>query len=193
MSAPNEPLDPKNEPSLDTSEQLEVNDGQDQAQDADAQAQEDWATLLSEAQEKVARYHDELLRAKAEVENIRRRAADDVAKARKFGTESFAESLIPVRDSLEAALAQPDQSAEAWKDGVEVTLRQLNGAFERNLLKEVAPAEGDAFDPHQHQAISTVPSSLPEGSVVQLLQKGYTIAERVLRPALVMVSSGQSA
>lgn len=195
MSAPNEPIDSKGNPSSDTSEHLEVNDGLGAAQGAEAevQAQEDWATLLSEAQEKVAQYHDELLRAKAEVENIRRRAADDVAKARKFGTESFAESLIPVRDSLEAALAQPDQTAEAWKDGVEVTLRQLNGAFERNLLKEVAPAEGDAFDPHQHQAISTVPSDLPEGTVAQLLQKGYTIAERVLRPALVMVSSGPSA
>lgn len=193
MSAPNEPLDSKGNPSADTSEQLEVNNGQGTDQDAGEQAQEDWATLLSEAQEKVAQYHDELLRAKAEVENIRRRAADDVAKARKFGTESFAESLIPVRDSLEAALAMPDQTPEAWKDGVEVTLRQLNGAFERNLLKEVAPAEGDAFDPHQHQAISAVPSELPEGTVAQLLQKGYTIAERVLRPALVMVSSGPSA
>ncbi len=193
MSASNEPLDPKQNLSADTSEQLEVNEGQGEAPGTEAQAQEDWATLLSEAQEKVAQYHDELLRAKAEVENIRRRAADDVAKARKFGTESFAESLIPVRDSLEAALAQPDQSAEAWKDGVEVTLRQLNVAFERNLLKEIAPAEGEAFDPHKHQAISTAPSTLPEGTVAQLLQKGYTIADRVLRPALVMVSSGPSA
>jgi molecular chaperone GrpE len=191
MSASNESLDPKQNVSADTSEQLEVNEGQ--SINEEAQAQEDWATLLSEAQEKVAQYHDELLRAKAEVENIRRRAAEDIAKARKFGTESFAESLIPVRDSLEAALAQPDQNAEAWKDGVEVTLRQLNVAFERNLLKEIAPTEGEVFDPHKHQAISTVPSTLPEGSVAQMLQKGYTIAERVLRPALVMVSSGPSA
>lgn len=191
MSAPKEPLDPKEPLGENASEQSEANNNQAQAHEAEAQ--EDWATLLSEAQEKVAQYHDELLRAKAEVENIRRRATEDVAKARKFGTESFAESLIPVRDSLEAALALSDQTAEAWRDGVEVTLRQLNVAFERNLLKEVAPAEGDAFDPHQHQAISTVPSELPEGTVAQLLQKGYTIAERVLRPALVMVSSGQAA
>ncbi len=192
MSAPNETIDPKSNPSVDTSEQLEGDNGLDQAQDTEAHAQEDWATLLSEAQEQVARYHDELLRAKAEVENIRRRAADDIAKARKFGTESFAESLIPVRDSLEAALSQTEQSAEAWKDGVEVTLRQLNSAFERNLLKEVAPGAGDVFDPHQHQAISAVPSDLPEGTVAQLLQKGYTIADRVLRPALVMVSTGKT-
>jgi molecular chaperone GrpE len=213
MTPTNEPLDPKQpEPSVDTSEQLEVNeqqaaDSDAQGQDAGAaapqeaegnmntevQAEENWATLLAEAQEKVAQYHDQLLRARAEVENIRRRAQEDVSKARKFGTESFAESLIPVRDSLEAALALSDQTAEAWKEGVEATLRQLNGAFERNALKEVAPATGDKFDPHLHQAISTVPSEYPEGSVAQLLQKGYTISERVLRPALVMVSSGQSA
>ncbi|NYT63523.1 nucleotide exchange factor GrpE [Alcaligenaceae bacterium] len=191
MPAPKEPIDPKELLGADASEQSETSIDQGQAQEFEAT--EDWTTLLSEAQEKVVQYHDELLRAKAEVENIRRRAAEDVAKARKFGTESFAESLIPVRDSLEAALALSDQTAEAWRDGVEVTLRQLNVAFERNLLKEVAPAEGDQFDPHQHQAISTVPSELPQGTVAQLLQKGYTIAERVLRPALVMVSSGQSA
>lgn len=200
MSANNEPLNPEQTAPHDTSEHVEGN-AQAGGQQAEAQqgepqeveGKEDWATLLSEAQQQVAQYHDQLLRAKAEVENIRRRAAEDIAKARKFGTESFAESLIPVRDSLEAALSLPDQSPEAWKDGVEVTLRQLNAAFERNLLKEVAPAEGDTFDPHQHQAISTVPSALPQGSVVQLLQKGYTIADRVLRPALVMVSSGQTA
>ncbi|HEY9572934.1 MAG TPA: nucleotide exchange factor GrpE [Pusillimonas sp.] len=195
MPAPKEPMDPKQQ---DTSEHLEVNDAQDMPDNTDIQdqeqqvAEEDWATLLSESQTKVAQYHEELLRAKAEVENIRRRAQEDVAKARKFGTESFAESLIPVKDSLEAALSLTDQTADAWKEGVEATLRQLNTAFERNLLKEVAPAEGDKFDPHVHQAISAIPSALPEGTVAQLLQKGYTIAERVLRPALVMVSSGQA-
>lgn len=203
MSAPQEPQDPKQQdPAVDTSEQMEVNQEQRAAngndepsavQGVEAQSDEDWATLLSETQEKVSQYHDELLRAKAETENIRRRAQEDVAKARKFGTESFAESLIPVKDSLEAALSLTEQTADAWKEGVEATLRQLNTAFERNLLKDVAPAQGDKFDPHLHQAISSVPSELPEGSVVQLLQKGYTIADRVLRPALVMVSSGQAA
>jgi len=197
MSSPKEPLDPQQQdPSVDTSEQLEVNldsgnPGEDALQDQ-AFPQEDLSSLLSEAQEQVARYHEDLLRAKAEVENIRRRAQEDVAKARKFGTESFAESLIPVKDSLEAALSLSDQTAEAWKEGVEATLRQLNTAFERNAMKEVAPGQGDRFDPHLHQAISSVPSELPEGTVVQLLQKGYTIADRVLRPALVMVSAGQA-
>lgn len=205
MSAPQGPVDSKQENQKpDTSEQLEVNDGQpdalgdgDAIQDeglvqVDAGAGEDLGAMLSAAQEEVARYHDELLRARAEVENVRRRAQDDVSKARKFGTESFAESLIPVRDSLEAALALTDQTAEAWKEGVEATLRQLNTAFERNQMREVAPEPGDKFDPHFHQAISSVPSEQPAGSIVMVLQKGYTLAERVLRPALVTVSAGQA-
>jgi molecular chaperone GrpE len=204
MSAPQDPVDSKQENQKpDTSEQLEVNPvdaGEAPAEEtetegtatAEAESEEDLGARLSAAQEEIARYHEELLRARAEVENVRRRAQEDVAKARKFGTESFAESLIPVRDSLEAALAQPDQTAEAWKEGVEATLRQLNGAFERNQMREVAPVPGDKFDPHFHQAISSVPSEQPSGTVVQVLQKGYTIAERVLRPALVMVSAGQS-
>ena len=208
MSAPQEPVDPKKqEQKTDTSEQLEVNDDavseaaaaapEDAIEDeglvplGDAQG-EDVSGMLSAAQEEIARYHDELLRARAEIENVRRRAQDDVAKARKFGTESFAESLIPVRDSLEAALALTDQSAEAWKEGVEATLRQLNTAFERNQMREVAPAAGDRFDPHFHQAISTVPSEHAANTIVQVLQKGYTLADRVLRPALVTVSSGQA-
>ena len=202
MSASQEPVDPNQENQKpDTSEQLEVNEAQ--AEEAGKQQdeglvqfgaadEENLDAMLQSAQEEIARYHDELLRARAEIENVRRRAQEDVAKARKFGTESFAESLIPVRDSLEAALALTDQSAEAWKEGVEATLRQLNGAFERNQLREVAPVIGDKFDPHFHQAISSVPSDQPSGTIVQVLQKGYTLAERVLRPALVMVSAGQS-
>lgn len=205
MSASQEPVDPKQENQKpDTSEQLEVNEPQagESVTDGAAQdeglvqfgeaAEDNLSAMLSAAQEEVARYHEELLRARAEVENVRRRAQEDVAKARKFGTEAFAESLIPVRDSLEAALALTDQTAEAWKEGVEATLRQLNGAFERNQMREVAPAPGDKFDPHFHQAISSVPSEQPAGCIVQVLQKGYTIAERVLRPALVMVSAGQA-
>lgn len=172
-------------------DQDELNTAAQADPDVQEQAPDDWAALLAETQEKVATYHDELLRARAEVENIRRRAQDDVSKARKFGIESFAENLVPVIDSLEAALGQPDQDASAWQSGVEATLRQLTGAFERNAMVAVAPAPGDQFDPHLHQAISTVASDQPEGAVVQLLQKGYTIAERVLRPALVIVSSGQ--
>lgn len=198
MSASTEPVDPKSvtaAETVDTSEQLEVNStAQGSAADQQPGIQpENWEQMLADTQAQVAQYHEELLRARAEVENVRRRAQEEVAKARKFGTESFAESLIPVKDSLEAALSLSDQTAQAWKEGVEATLRQLNTAFERNLMKEIAPVPGDRFDPHQQQAISSVPSDLPEGAVVQLLQKGYLIADRVLRPALVMVSAGKAA
>ena len=100
-------------------------------------------------------------------------------------------SLVPVKDSLEAALAQPEQTVDTLREGVEVTLKQLAAAFERNLLKEIAPAQGDKFDPHLHQAISSVPADQPANTVLQLLQKGYAIADRTLRPALVVVSAGQ--
>ena len=195
MPETNQPLDPKASPSVDTSEQLEVNENAaPQVDEAAAGAPgEDLAVLLAQAQDQVAQYHEQLLRAKAETENVRRRSQEEVAKARKFGTEAFAESLVPVRDSLEAALAVTDQSVESMREGIEVTLKQLTAAFERNLLKEVAPVPGDKFDPNVHQAISTVPSDHPQGTVAQTLQKGYTIAERVLRPALVMVSSGKAA
>lgn len=157
------------------------------------QAPEDWAQQLEQAQEQIANYHEELLRAKADVENIRRRSQDDVSKARKFGIESFAESLVPVVDSLEAALQQSDQDANAWQQGVEATLRQLIAAFDRNALKAIDPQLGDAFDPHLHQAISKIPSDQASDTVAQVLQKGYIISERVLRPALVMVSDGSQA
>jgi len=195
MSVTNEPFEPNSENKpIDTSEKLEVNEAASESTDeGQAEVQEDLSALLSEAQAKVAQYYDQLLRARADVENMRRRAQDDVAKARKYGTEGFAESLVPVRDSLEAALAQTDQTPESWREGVETTLKQLTAAFERNQLKEVAPATGDRFDPHVHQAISSIPADLPEGAVVDLLQKGYMISDRVLRPALVTVSSGQAA
>lgn len=145
---------------------------------------------LAAAQAQVQSQQEQVLRAMAEAENVRRRAQEDVSKARKFGIESFAESLVPVKDSLEAALAQPDQTVEALREGVEVTLKQLVGAFERNMLKEIAPAQGDKFDPHMHQAISSVPAGQPANTVVQVLQKGYAIADRTLRPASVVVSAG---
>lgn len=148
---------------------------------------------LSHAQQEREAFKDQYLRARAEIENIRRRSADELTKARKFAVEGFAESLIPVRDSLEAALNQEEQSVEALLEGVKTTLRQLDGAFERHQLCEVAPQVGDTFDPHLHQAISNVPSDQKKGTVAQLLQKGYTLSDRVLRPAMVMVSAGPEA
>ena len=144
---------------------------------------------LTAAQAQLAEQKDQVLRAHAEMENVRRRAQEEVSKARKFGIESFAEGLVPVKDSLEAALAQTEQSAQDMRAGIEMTLKQLVSAFERNHLKEIAPAAGTKFDPHQHQAIATIPAEQEPNTVVQTLQKGYLIAERVLRPAFVTVSS----
>jgi molecular chaperone GrpE len=163
------------------------------AQEAALEAQPSLEEQLTQTQAKVAEYHDAFMRAKAETENIRRRAQEDVSKAHKFGIESFAESLVPVKDSLELALADQSADATKLKEGVQATLRQLHNAFEKNGLKEIAPAAGDKFDPHQHQAISMIASAQPAQTVVATLQKGYLIAERVLRPALVTVSNGQAA
>ena len=126
------------------------------------------------------------------MQNARRRADDEITKARKFAVEAFAESLLPVRDSLEAGLAIQDATPEQIREGAEATLRQLKSALERNKVIEIAPAAGSKFDPHQHQAISVVPAPGQEpNTVVSVLQKGYTIADRVLRPALVTVSGAQ--
>ena len=132
---------------------------------------------------------DQFLRAKAEVENARRRADEEVSKARKFAVESFAESLLPVADSLTAGLAIADASAEQLREGSEATLRQLKSALERHKVIEINPEAGAKFDPHQHQAISVVPAQQEPNTVVMVLQKGYLIADRVLRPALVTVTA----
>jgi molecular chaperone GrpE len=151
----------------------------------------DHTSELAALQAKHAEVSDAYLRAKAEAENTRRRAEEEVSKARKFAVEGFAESLLPVKDSLEAAIAIPAATNEQLLEGVHATLRQLASALERNKVMELNPAAGVKFDPHQHQAISVVP--LPAGvtqepgTVVTVLQKGYSINERVLRPALVTV------
>ena len=136
----------------------------------------------------------------AEVQNARRRAEDDVSKARKFGVESFAESLLPVADSLVAGLAIKDATIEqiregeaikSMREGMEATLRQLTSALERNKVIAIDPPAGEKFDAHKHQAISMVPSEQEANTVVAVLQKGYTIADRVLRPALVTVAAAK--
>ena len=132
---------------------------------------------------------DAFLRAKAEAENTRRRADEEMSKARKFAIESFADSLLPVKDSLEAAIALQAATPEQMLEGVHATLRQLNAALERNKVMAIAPPPGTKFDPHQHQAISMVPAEQEANTVVVVLQKGYLIADRVLRPALVTVAA----
>ncbi len=136
---------------------------------------------------------DNYLRAKAEAENARRRADEEISKARKFALESFAESLLPVTDSLEAGLQLKEANAEQIREGTEATLKQLKSALERNRVMAIDPVAGTKFDPHQHQAISMVPlpadSTQEANTVVMVLQKGYLIADRVLRPALVTVAA----
>ncbi len=149
---------------------------------------------LAELKAKNAELAEQFLRAQADMQNTRRRADEDMAKARKFAIESFAESLLPVCDSLQAGLAIHDASPAQIREGAEATLRQLKSALERNKVLEINPEGGAKFDPHQHQAISVVPrpegSQQEAGTVVAVLQKGYLIAERVLRPALVTVAQG---
>jgi len=133
------------------------------------------------------------LRAKAEAENVRRRSEEEIAKARKFAVEGFADSLLPIKDSLEAAIAshaaKPDTPIETVLEGVHATLRQLTSALDRNKVIEINPPAGTKFDPHQHQAISMVPADQEANTVVGVLQKGYLIADRVLRPSLVTVAA----
>ena len=150
---------------------------------------------LAELEARHAEMADAYLRAKAEAENTRRRSEDEISKARKYAVEGFAESLLPVKDSLEAAIAlQGSTNAatpEQMLEGVHATLRQLAAALERNKVVEINPAAAAKFDPHQHQAISVVPAEQEPNTVVMVLQKGYLIADRVLRPALVTVSAPQ--
>jgi molecular chaperone GrpE len=161
------------------------------ANDADAlsQAQAEIAAL----QAKNAELAEQYLRAQADMQNTRRRAEDEMSKARKFAVESFAESMLAVVDSLEAGLAVRDATPEQIREGTQVTLRQLKSALERNKVIEINPSAGAKFDPHQHQAISVVPlppdSTQEPNTVVTVLQKGYLIADRILRPALVTVSA----
>jgi molecular chaperone GrpE len=169
--------------------QVAQSDGAEAAQAEPTDPIGELKNALIQAQAQAQDHYEQLLRAQAEMENVRRRAADEVSKARKFGIESFAESLVPVKDSLEAAIGQADQSAQDMRAGIEATLKQLSAAFERNHLSEIAPAVGDKFDPHHHQAIATVQAEQDSNTVVTVLQKGYLIADRVLRPALVTVAS----
>jgi molecular chaperone GrpE len=143
---------------------------------------------LLEAQNKLTEMQDAYLRAKAEADNTRRRAQEDISKAHKFAIESFAESLLPVKDSLEMALKIETPSLESLKEGVDMTLKQLVAAFDKHRLVEVNPQAGEKLDPMKHQAISMVPAEQEANTIVTVLQKGYMISDRLLRPALVTVS-----
>jgi molecular chaperone GrpE len=156
---------------------------------AQAPAESGLEEQLSATEAKLAEMHDAYMRAKAEADNIRRRAQEDVSKAHKFAIESFAEAMVPVRDSLEMALKVEAPTVESIKEGVEMTLKQLSTAFEKNRLVEVLPQPGDKLDPNKHQAVAVVPSEQEANTVVTVLQKGYMIADRLLRPAIVTAAA----
>jgi molecular chaperone GrpE len=147
---------------------------------------------LAEALAEAEKLRDEWLRARADIENVRRRSQEDVSKAHRFGIEGIASALLSVKDSLDAALTVENTSIESFKEGVEITARQLDGVFEKFSVKAINPL-GEKFDPHRHQAISQVDAADAEpNTVVNVLQKGYLLHDRVLRPALVVVSKASS-
>jgi molecular chaperone GrpE len=148
------------------------------------------ASLLKEAEDEAARLKDAWLRAKAEMDNVRKQAQNDLAKAHKYAIERFAHELLTVRDALELTLATPNATTEALKDGVELTLKNLKAAFDKEHIVEINPA-GEKYDPHRHQAMTLIESNEPPGTVVQVFQKGYLLNDRVLRPALVAVAKAR--
>lgn len=145
--------------------------------------------MLQAAERKAQEHYDAWMYAKAEGENVRRRAAEDVSRAQKFAVERFSNEVLAVKDSLEAGLAVTTENVESFKSGMELTLKQLSSVFEKFNIKEINPV-GEKLDPHKHQAITMVDSEQPANTVVSVMQKGYTLNDRVLRPALVMVSKG---
>ena len=151
----------------------------------------DTGELLRQAELKAQEHHDAWLRARAEADNIRKRTQIELANAYKYAVESVAAELLPVKDSLEATLAV-DAALDALRSGVDLTLKQLNAVFEKMNLKEINPL-GQKFDPHQHQAISMLPSEKEPNTVINVLQKGYKLHERVIRPALVTVAKAKDA
>ena len=187
QTPPNDPSTPSSQPASAAPVSPEEAQVLDAATEVDA-----LATLTNELTHLKAQNADlaeQYLRAKAEAENTRRRAEEDMSKARKFAVESFAEGLLAVTDSLEAGLAIQEATREQLREGTEATLKQLKSALERHKVVQIDPAKGTKFDPHQHQAISMVPADQEANTVVSVLQKGYLIAERVLRPALVTVAA----
>ena len=161
-----------------------------EAADAGAEATSHLGALLKEAEDEAARLKDAWLRAKAETENVRKQAQNDVLKAHKYAIERFAQDLLTVKDAMELSLATPNATTEALKDGVELTLKNLRAAFEKARIAEIDPL-GQKYDPHRHQAMTMIESAEAPGTVVQVFQKGYLLNDRVLRPALVAVAQSK--
>jgi len=176
-----------------TNPQIEQHEAKASSEPAPANAPEVVPSLedmLKEAERKAQEHYDAWMYAKAEGENIRRRGIEDVSKAQKFAVERFSNEMLAVKDSLEAGLAVKTENIESFKSGMELTLKQLSSVFEKFNISEINPV-GEKLDPHKHQAIGMVESDQPANTVVSVMQKGYALNDRVLRPALVMVSKGK--
>jgi molecular chaperone GrpE len=145
---------------------------------------------LQTSELKAQEHYDAWMYAKAEGENIRRRAIEDVSKAQKFAVERFSNEMLAVMDSLQAALAVENTTVESFKSGMELTLKQLSSVFEKFNISEINPV-GEKLDPHKHQAISMIDSDQPANTVVSVMQKGYALNDRILRPALVLVAKAK--
>ena len=181
----------------DTPQQSELMDDKKDTQSAPAQETSSAGEVMPSLEEMVKQaelnaqeHHDAWLRAKAEGENIRLRAQEDITKAQKFAVERFSNEMLAVKDSLEAGLAITTENIESFKNGMELTLKQLNSAFEKFNIKEINPL-GEKFDAHKHQAIGMMESEQDPNTVVSVMQKGYALHDRVLRPAMVMVSKAK--
>lgn len=159
----------------------------DEAHESQVESMPGMEELLKQAELTVQEHRDAWLRARAETDNVRKRAQIDIANAHKYALENFSSDLLAVKDSLETALAVENASLESLRDGVELTLKQLNAVFSKFHIDEINP-QGEKFDPHLHQAISILESPEAPNTVIQVLQKGYVLNDRVIRPALVIVS-----
>ncbi len=162
----------------------------DDASGADANAAADTGSQLSKAEAAAAEFKDAWLRAKAETDNVRKQGQNDVAKAYKYAIERFAQELLTVKDALELTLATPSATIQTLHDGVELTLKNLQAAFDKVQISEINPLN-EKYDPHRHQAMTMLESDQPAGTVVQVFQKGYLLNDRVLRPALVAVAKAR--
>ncbi|HRQ05249.1 MAG TPA: nucleotide exchange factor GrpE [Nitrosomonas halophila] len=176
-------------PAPDQSETAAESTGQAEVDQAPAPTPEQ---LLKEAEIRAVEHHDAWLRAKAETENIRKRAQTDIANAHKYAIENFSTELLAVMDSLEAALAAENATAENLRDGVELTRKQLAAIFEKFNIRAIDP-QGEKFDPHQHQAMCMMESDTAPNTVTQVMQKGYALHDRIIRPAMVAVSKAKEA
>ena len=169
-------------------EELNLNEESKSENPSSANLDESQTDQINDYEQQIEELKNQVLYAKAETENVRRRGFEDAEKTRKYALESFSQELLIVKDSLEASLSSETIDLTTLKDGVELTLKQLNSVFEKFNIDEINPID-EKFNPNEHQAISMIESEDKEANtILNVLQKGYKLNERVIRPAMVVVS-----